>query len=80
MLIAHEVSPSNIDDDESRRAEFGTSLRLAASRFARLLFDTTERCCLVHAKNIAGFWTNFRVINLFRMSQRAPKFTYTQHC
>jgi hypothetical protein len=38
MLIAHEVSPFDlIDDGESSRAEVGTSLRLAASRFGRIL-------------------------------------------
>ena len=79
MLIAHEVGASNTNDDESRRAESGTSLRLAASRLGRILLEIIERCWFVHANNIATFWADFRITNLFCALEREPKRPTAQH-
>jgi hypothetical protein len=80
MLIAHKVGQSNINDDESRRAELGTSLRLAASRFGRLLvLEIIERCRFIHANNIANFWADFRIAGLFCVLQREPRCATARH-
>ena len=54
MLIAHKISPftiSSIIDNGTKRAKVWTSLRLAAFRFGRLLFDAIERCGIPHVRD-----------------------------
>jgi hypothetical protein len=54
MLVAHKVTPftiSSIIDNGTKRAEVWTSLRLAAFRFGRLMFDAIERCGITHVRN-----------------------------